>query len=49
VLQLEIAHAPAVHAAVAFANEHATPQPPQSVVVVVDVSQPSAGRWLQSE
>ena len=41
-LQLMIAQLPVEQVADAFAREHATPQPPQFVVVVIEVSQPAA-------
>jgi hypothetical protein len=40
VLHDAMAQAPVEHVAVAFAGAHATPHPPQSVVVVVGVSHP---------
>jgi hypothetical protein len=40
-------HVPLAHDSAAFPNEQTTPQPPQSVSVVVGVSQPSSGFPLQ--
>jgi hypothetical protein len=39
-LQLAIAQLPVLHVAVALLREHPMPQPPQLVVVRVEVSQP---------
>jgi hypothetical protein len=45
--QVPIAHVPDAQDSAAFAKAHDTPQAPQSVSVVVGVSQPSSGLPLQ--
>ena len=42
-----IVHAPLAHDSTAFVKEHGAPHAPQSVSVVVGVSQPSSGLPLQ--